>query len=63
MVHVELTDVYRLKVTVLAVIFLMYRVRVEKLLVIAFPYFTTAPPSINGGCVLVSSLDSCISTD
>jgi len=28
MVHVELTDVHRLKVTVLAIIFLMHRVRV-----------------------------------
>ena len=63
MVHVELTDVYRLKVTVLAVIFLMYRVRVDKLLMIALPYFTTAPPSVNGWGILVSSLDPCISTD
>jgi hypothetical protein len=63
MVHVELTDVYRLKVTVLAVVFLMDRVRVDKLLVVTFPDFTTAPPSVNGRGVLVSSLDSCISTD
>jgi hypothetical protein len=63
MVHVELTDVYRLKVAVLAVVFLKDCIRVDQLLVVTLPDFPTTPPAVDSRCVLISGLESCISTD
>jgi hypothetical protein len=63
MVHVELTDVYRLKVTVLAIIFLMNCVRVSVLVNGFLVDSLTLVASTEGCCFRISKFDFGRATD
>ena len=63
MVHVELTDVYRLKVTVLAIIFLMNCVRVGVLVDGFLVDSLTLVASTEGCCFRISKFDFGRATD